>query len=347
MNERLVIRLTEAKRHLPINGLTNDGVMLRNESDATPRALLFEFDADSPVTRFRMDRVRTLRDWNVHEFKLDIHLIDGNLVITGVDSRSLPAGRYWFRLRIADLKLPKEKVFIEIKEDGEVTKELAVGKDKRDIELLGKVATFDSELKRVLESTSSRLDGSAASDWLSDTRPRAARKACVLNLLAKLRTAPTASKPLITEVQHIFYADVDRVYGRVNREFFNRINDLARDPTKPFFDEGSPKSAGHRRLLERIKKFEGQVEDYQLRSFRQEGRNSMQAVIAIPPEPSRNYYADLDIDLGNPLQDVVGFVVHLGELINPGKTDHLALHEKLSKTAALKPFLMYKVIEPK
>lgn len=345
MNERIIVRLTESGRHLPINSLSTEGVMLRNETDATPRGLLFEFDADSPVTKFRMDRVRTLRDWRFGEFKLDIHLIDGNLVFTGVDSRSLPAGRYWFRLRIADLKLPKAKIFIQIDEDGQVTQELAVQKDKRDVELIGRVTDFDSELKRILEHSSSRLDGSAASDWLSDRRPRAARKACVLNLLAKLRTAPTVSNSLITNVQHIFFADVDRVYGRVDREFYLRIDELARDSNKPFFDEGSPKSAGHRRLLDRIKRFEGQVEDYELRSFRQEGKNSMQTVIAIPPDPTRNFYADLDIDLGNPLQDVVGFVIHLGELINPGKTDHLALREKLGKTKALVPFLMYNVIE--
>ena len=347
MNERLIIRLTESKRHLPINSLSNDGVMLRNETDATPRGLLFEFDGDTEATRVRMERVRKLRDWRFGEFKLDINLIDGNLVFTGVDTRSLPPGKYWFRLRIADLKLPKEKITFELKENGEEVKDVAVAKDKRDIELTGTVASFDSELRRILEATASRLDGSAASDWLSNTNPRAARKACVLNILAKLRTVPTTSNPLINKLQHIFFADVDRVYGRVDRDFFTRLDELARDPNKPFFDEGSPKSAGHRRLLDRIARFEGQVDTYRLQSFRQEGKNSMQAVIAIPPDPTRNFYADLDIDLGNPLQDVAGFVIHLGELINPGKTDHLALREKLEKTKSLAPFLMYKVIEAK
>ena len=35
---------------------------------------------------------------------------------------------------------------------------------------------------------------------------------------------------------------------------------------------------------------------------------------AVPPSPGGNYYADLDIDLGNPLQDLDGFIVHMGEL---------------------------------
>ena len=46
-------------------------------------------------------------------------LIIANARITGVDPRALPAGRYWFRLRIADLNIPQERIFIEIPEDGE------------------------------------------------------------------------------------------------------------------------------------------------------------------------------------------------------------------------------------
>jgi hypothetical protein len=343
MNERIIIRLTEDGRHLPINSLNSDGVMLRNETDATPRGLVVEFDADSPVTRFRMDRVRQLRDWHPHVFKLNLQLFEGNLVITGVDSRSLPAGRYWFRVRIADLNLPKEKVRIDVPEDGDAQKEFKVKKDKRDVRLTSAVTAFDGDLRRVIEAPASRLDGLAAADWLTSRPPRPRRKACLLNLLAKLRTAPTASDHLLRHVQHVFFADVDRIYARVGRELFTRLEALARDPKKPFFDEGSPKSAGHRRLLDRIAASEG--DQFDLRSFRQEGKNSMQAVVAVPKDPTRNHYADLDIDLGNPLQDVTGFVIHMGELIDPGKTDHLALREKLGKNKSVAPFLFYEVFK--
>lgn len=71
----------------------------------------------------------------------------------------------------------------------------------------------------------------------------------------------------------------------------------------------------------------------------------MQAVVAIPSDLGRNFYADLDIDLGNPLEDLAGFVIHMGELIAPGKTDHLALLGKLVKIKAVAPFLFYEVVE--
>ena len=49
MNERIIIRLTEDGRHLPINSLSTDGVMLRNETDATPRGLVVEFGTAAAV----------------------------------------------------------------------------------------------------------------------------------------------------------------------------------------------------------------------------------------------------------------------------------------------------------
>ena len=345
MNERIIFRLTEDGRRLPINSLSSEGITLRNETDATPRGLVVEFDQDSPVTRFRMDRVRQLRGWHPHVFKLEVQLLGGNLILTGVDPRALPAGRYWFRLRIADLNLPRERIRVEIPEDGEAEKEIKVRKDKRDVRLTSAVTAFDGDIKRVVEADSSRLDGLAAAEWLTSRHPRPRRKACFLNLLAKLRTAPAASDHLLRHVHHVFFADVDRVYARVDRKLFTRLETLARDPSKPFFDEGSPASAGHRRLLERISRFEDNTEQYRLRSFRQEGKNSMQAVVAVPPDPTRLHYADFDIDLGNPLQDVVGFVIHLGELIDPGRTDHLALREKLGKNKTVAKFLFYEVVK--
>lgn len=347
MNERIIIRLTEDGKHLPINSLSSDGVMLRNETDATPRGLVIEFDQDSPVTKFKMERVRTLRGWHPHIFNLNIQLFDGKLVITGVDPRALPPGRYWFRLRIADLNLPDDKIRLEVPEDGDAKEtDIKVKKDKRDVRLIGPVTTFDGDIKRVVEATASRLDGSAAAEWLTSRQPRPRRKACFLNVLAKLRTAPAASDHLLRNVHHVFFADVDRVYARVDRELHTRLLTLSHGSPKSFIEEGSPKSAGHRRLLDHISTIEGGGVEYDLRSFRQSGnQNSVQAVVAVPKDPTRQHYADLDIDLGNPLQGVAGFVIHMGELINPGKTDHLTLREKLGKNKIVAPFLFYNVVK--
>jgi hypothetical protein len=344
MNETLTIRLKEGDRRLPLNSISADGVMLRNETDATPRSLYFEFDGDDLGTRARMERVRALHGWNPGVFKFHADLSDGNLVFAGVDLRAFPAGRYWFRLRIADLNLPTEKIKVEIPEDGGGEADLAVSRDKRDVRLTSAITAFDGDVRRVIEATASRVDGAAAADWLTSRPPRPARKACLLNLLAKLRTTPTEPDHLLRNVQHFFFADVDRIYARVDREFSTRVETLSNGPSKVFIEDDSPKSPVHRRLLDRIARFEEDVTTYHLHSYRQTGKNGMQAVIAIPDDPTRNHYADLDIDLGNPLQDLQGFVIHMGELINPGKTDHFALHDKLAANQTLARFLFYEVV---
>jgi len=66
-------------------------------------------------------------------------------------------------------------------------------------------------------------------------------------------------------------------------------------------------------------------------------------VIATPNTPFQSRFVDLDLDLGNPLQDVAGLIVHIGELLNGQPTNHLDLRKKLSKGKAA-PFLYYNVV---
>ena len=66
----------------------------------------------------------------------------------------------------------------------------------------------------------------------------------------------------------------------------------------------------------------------------------MQIVCATPTIGGLPFCADLDIDLGNPLQDLEGFAIHMGELIGGGATDHFDLRKKLSK-GATKNYLYY------
>ena len=80
-----------------------------------------------------------------------------------------------------------------------------------------------------------------------------------------------------------------------------------------------------------------------LLSFRGEGKPSMQAVIAVPPPDLPHTYAEFDLDLGNPLQDVLGFIVHVGELLDGKPTNHLDLRKTLAKTKAAN-FLCYTVV---
>jgi hypothetical protein len=319
--------------------------MFDSESDDWPRGLTLEFDADSPITRLRMDQVRQTKGWGSKEYKLKLSPQDGALVVTGVDPATLPAGRYWFRLRIGDLILPKQRIGVELKENQDTLIEVEVSPDPRQVELLLDSANVDQQIRRVL--TQSELDGLALTNWLADPQPRPSRKACLLNLLAKLRTAPNMGETLLKHIRQVFFADVDRCYAAVDGELFDRLNALTCRDDQPFSADPAPDAPGHHNLLRHIRSVESDADKFRLHSFRRRGNNSLRATVAVPPsgDSSRRFYAEFDIDLGAAERDFEGFFIHVGEVLSPDKTDHLKLREKLATDQTVREFLYYRVID--
>lgn len=68
----------------------------------------------------------------------------------------------------------------------------------------------------------------------------------------------------------------------------------------------------------------------------------MQVTVARPENASDRFYADVDLDLGNPLQDVAGFLVHFGEIVVPGRTDHFRLRRRLVR-GEMAQFIYYEI----
>jgi len=341
MNEGFQLRLRRNGRTWPIDTFGAEGIVLNNERDAFPRTITVEFDARSDVTRYRMNRVRQLKGWHAWQFDLKVTLKDGQLSFVGDDQNALPGGAYWLRVSIADLKTPAGRLKLDIAEDqSDARVDVDVSPDPRTVKLRS-FSEFDDQIRRVLQATESSLDYQPIEKWLASASTRPNRKACLLNVMTKLRTAPDVKTPLIAEVRNVTFAGTERVYGQVMAAMYTKLRALANDPKKPFYYEGNPASAMHLKLLDHIEsKGWGKREDYTLHSFRQEGRTCMQVVVAAPSVGTDPFCADFDIDLGNPLQDVDGFVVHMGELASGGDTDHLALRADLAK-GAMKNFVYY------
>ncbi len=140
---------------------------------------------------------------------------------------------------------------------------------------------------------------------------RAVRQACLLNILAMARVTPTKANHLLAHVTDVFFAAPS---------LLQRLVRLSNGPRKKFHREGPPTGGVHAALLFRIE------DDRRVWP----GTPSLQTVVAYPMEgvTAGRHYADLDLDLGNPLQDVVAFLIHVGELLNPGRTDHFKLVTK-------------------
>jgi len=319
-------------REVPGRGVEFD------EPDPIPRSVYLGIRGGNNITDYRMRRVRQVKGWAPGEFRLRVAVEAGVLILRGADKDSLPEGRYELRVRLEEAQTTPARRTVSVPHDGGAEGRIDVTLDDR---VVTSHDMTDASVARVIDA--SRLENQTALEWLADSRWRATRKACLLNLLASVRVRPTLSAPLIDQVHEVFWISNDRAYTRVHRDLFARLEALAADDRKPFYREGRPHAEIHLRLLDEIPDDEKPLfGPDSLVSFRGEGRPSLQTVIARPPIGVAHTYAEFDLDLGNALQDLEGFVVHMIELADGKPTDHLDMRKKLAKTAA-REFLYYDI----
>ena len=339
MNEYVEIRFLRHNKPWRVRRQVPSGVEL-DEPDPLQRTVGIGFDAADDITKYRMRRIRQLQGWEPNQFKLALAVEDGAIVLRGVTPLALPEGRYRLQVTLEESKTRGAAKTVSFAEDDHAVCDIELATDNREIAV--DLAACDTAIRRVLDASSS--DAQDVTEWLKgDWRPT--RKACLLNVLATLRSRPTVSAPLVHYVQHVFWISNDRLYAKVDRQLPAMLESLALDPKKPFYREGRPKSEVHLKLLEAIPESAEVKRLFTpdgLRSYRGEGRPSLQVVVVEPPAGLGHTYAEFDLDLGNPLQDVVGFVVHMGELLDSAITNHLDLRKTLAKSMAGQ-FLYYSI----
>jgi hypothetical protein len=339
MNEFIEIRFRRKGKPFPLKRQVDGGIEF-DEPDPIERTVGVNFDAASPATRERMNSIRRVQGWDPGQFKLNVAVEDGALVLRGVNAHALPEGLYKLKVEIEEARTPRKFAVANVEHDGHDKVDIDVELDERGVRV--DLDECDDGIRQLLDR--SIIDDVAAVTWLEDGGRRPTRQACLLNLLASLRTRPTARSPLVHLVHDVYYVANDRVYAKVDRSLVDTLQALADDPAKPFYAEGTPRAAVHGRLLSGLPEPpEIRTRFTTLSSFRGEGRPSMQAVVAIPPPDLPHTYAEFDLDLGNPLQDVLGFFVHMGELLDGKPTNHLDMRKVLAKAKA-SDFLYYTVV---
>ena len=337
MNEYIEIEFRKPNgQRLRVKRQLNGGIEF-DEPDPIERTVGIQINGRGDATKQRMKRMEKVKGWGPGGFKLVPSVEDGNIVLRGVDPNALPEGLYAIKVQMEGAKTKTLKPNADVVQDGHDLVTIEVQRDERDVTI--DLSACDADISRVLGA--SKVDGEGAAAWLASPDPRPARKACLLNLLASLRVAPGKSDDMLGEVLEVLSVFNDRIYVKVGSALKNRIDSLVKDPKKPFYAEGPPTAQIHQKLLEVIPSSEsGRFKD--LLSFRSEGRPSLQMVIAVPAVGLPHTYAEFDLDLANPLQDIVGFVFHVGELLDGKETSHLDLRRKLAEGKASE-FLYYKV----
>ena len=314
------------------------------ETDPPTRTIDIGFAAFDDGTTYRLNRIRQVKGWGSEEFRLRVSVEDGSLVLRGEDEFSLPEGWYKVTANVSDAKAKKMPPRVEVEHDDHGVVAIEVETDDRTIDV--SLDNADPQILTVLGA--STIDEQPGLTWIADEDVRPNRRACLLNLLASLRVTPSASAALLNEVTSFFMARDERSYAQVTLEFFAQVSELSETHDK-FYPEGPPHAPIHRDLIAAIGGFEtaakGLFDEAHLLSFRAEGSPSLQTVIATPITAFGHMFADIDLDLGNPLQDIAGLVVHIGELLNGQPTNHLDLRRKLG-TGKAKPYLYYTVQSP-
>jgi hypothetical protein len=339
MNEYIEIRFRRNGKPFPLKRQLTGGIEF-DEPDPIERTVGVTFDAASAATRERMNSIRRVQGWEPGQFKLHMAVEDGSLVLRGVHEHALPEGVYRLKVEIEEARTPRKFTTADVEHDGHAVVDIDVQFDDRNVKV--DLGDCDPHIRQLLDR--SVIDSVAAATWLADGNRRPTRQACLLNLLASLRTRPTIRTPLLELVHDVYYVGNDRIYTRVDRALVDMLQALSNDSTKPFYAEGTPHAPIHGRLLSGLPEPpEVRARFTTLTSFRGEGRPSMQAVVAIPPPDLPHTYAEFDLDLGNPLQDVLGFFVHMGELLDGKPTNHLDMRKVLAKARASE-FLYYTVV---
>ncbi len=322
----------------------SEGVRFHQPKDASPLNLALGLQ---PLFPGRLDPVRLRHDWREKQFNLDVAVHDGGLLLSGYrgDREGLPFGPYDLTVEVESYRFQNGQQRILLQKGERKTVALVTESDLRRVQLLDNYDAATASL--VNQST---VDGNPLAAWLASPVPREARKACLLNILTKLAAPPMpgARQPALTGLfASLHFADVDRVYAAADPALPPQLDRFVSRNGWAF--EGRPKASIHQKVvtdaLKRFPELRGKtLDDFVLSSYRQGGRNGLQIVVAAPKFAHPVVYTDLDIDLGNPLWDLEGAIIHLGELLDSGRTDHFSLHRKLNR-GETQDFVFYRIVE--
>lgn len=347
MDESLLLCFRSEGQPLNVAEFRPDqGIVFERRRDASPLIMALGIQ---PVWPGLLDPVRRRHDWRDKQFCLDAVKQDGGIRLSGFqgDREGFPPGVYDLTVEIESMRFRDATRRVTVREGRQTQLTLHEKPDRRGIRLRDNI---DPQISALIHDPRSVIDGQPLPDWLASRQPRAARQACLLNVLAKLRVPPDPpagfTESLASSLHFLYFADVDRIYAAARPGLAAYLENLV--AAGLWVKEGRPVATIHERLLASLARFgvdEAAQARFALNSFRQGGRNCLQICLASPPEDFADptVYVDIDIDLGNPFWDLEGLFVHLGEFLDPARTDHFALRRALNK-GATKDFLCYDVV---
>ncbi len=340
---RIALQSTTGALALQAAPRPGDGVIVAGEVGAPARRARLELlpaDAVAEVSLRQSGGV----------IPIEVRVQAGEFVVESVPAGRLRGG-FDLRLQVDDLVVAGRR-WKRVPFAGSTETRVSLPVEPRLLRLTKPLAQFDAALRAALDAA--RLEGLTAAEWLPRepgapvpaapraARPQARRQACLLNLLAVMRASALGERHALDAPLQILRVAADHVSARAGAELFQLVEAEsllkgASPRRRVFHDFGI--HASHRNALIELAREVGDAPPVTFESFRFEGRPSLQIVFGIPQGVASSHLIDVDLDLGNPRQDLLGLIVHFGELFDDG-LDHVALRDKLAKGPAA-PFLSY------
>ena len=338
----LQLRRKGTGHKVPVHRFGGYGLRLRDDGDTFARRVLLKLRANNRITKKKLEAPGVSP-------RLHPYVSEGRVALRADD---LPSGSYRLKLFVEDLEIdaPGQGYRIDVGTSGGVAVDLPVeDRESRRLVFPNGPGGLDPRMQDIIDA--STIDGRPGRSWLTRSIRRPQRQACLLNVLAKLTAVPPKGGSLIRSVRDVVFAESDRACLRVDEDFHPKVALMASDtpPRQSFIAEGRPKAEIHFRLMERVlgRRLDAAARaSLRLSSFRERARPALQLVTLRRGGVETPDLAEVDIDLGNPLLDVVGFVTHMGELAAPGRTDHFDMHRRLARRKRVGPLLGYEVAEP-
>ena len=196
-----------------------------------------------------MKAVRETQHWGSNEFELQVISNTKSLRFSGVAPDTLPPGDYDLHVTLGSVKLVKGRHRLQILKGKSPLITLEEVRPKRLLERTTPVNGFHPALRRIMTDQRSILDSGSAHAWVDNAEIRDRRRACLLNVLAKLAVIPTLDDPLVDHISYVMFADVDRIYVGAKTSILER---LRRSTKFKHFTKDATIHSAHEKLCRRI-----------------------------------------------------------------------------------------------
>src|SRR4029450_3885000 len=134
MNEFIEIRFRRKGKPFPLKRQLEGGIEF-HEPDPIERTVGITFDAASPAPRERMNSMRRVQGWDPGQFKLNVAVEDGALVLRGVNEHALPEGLYKIQVEIEEATTLGGFQVANLDSDGNAVVTVKVEMDDRTVDV--------------------------------------------------------------------------------------------------------------------------------------------------------------------------------------------------------------------